>query len=429
MKIASASIDITPLVQCPLGGGERPQKVWQTLDSKLEANLILIQDNLGPRLLVALDLLYVGAFLTNGIREFALKYVSTENIWISASHTHNAPATDSGRPKLGKSDNDYLAMVLSKIQNGIDDLFKESLMHEVNLIVREGFANHTVNRRRKRLISVSRRGFKLNKVLLAPNERGPKDERITRLDFVKSSGQVVAAIWHFTCHPVSHFGELTISSGFPGVVREKMRIEMGEFPVVFLNGFAGDVRPPAIRSLHENPILWILLGRTFRRFSKREYFEWATSLALEVLSTERLNIRMMDGVRPAKRLVVDSTDFILESQSPNVVLQSFPVGDVLLVGISAEPSVELGVILKGIGTTQHILPCGYIEEVFGYLPTSQQIKEGGYEGGEFVTAFNAGSINSRAPHNFWKWVRILLEKDTIEENSQSNGTNFHRAQG
>jgi hypothetical protein len=410
MKILCETVDITPLKPCPLGGGESPTSNWETVDSMLEANLILIEDDIGDRLIITLDLLYVGNFLTEGIRRSALRFLESEDIWISATHNHNAPAVDTNKHDLGITTPEYLNLVLKRIDEAISRVFISPERVEVRTIYRGGIANHSINRRKRRLISISGKHIKFNRISMAPNVKGLTDEAIRVLDFVDSSGKLIAMIWQYTCHPVSYPHKLNVSAHFPGVVRDSIRQMFGDIPVLYLNGFSGDVRPRSIRSFKENPLLYVFSGRTFRRFSQSEYDQWTQSLSNLVLKAKENDLSGNSKAYLNKRFSIESEQFLFGSSTKEVIFSTFPIAKVLLVGVSAEPSVEYVQLITKNHSEEAIWPVGCLEDVFGYLPTRKQLREGGYEGGEFVATFGAKSLNLKCFANFQAAIFNLLRQ-------------------
>ena len=50
-------------------------------------------------------------------------------------------------------------------------------------------------------------------------------------------------LWNFACHPVMYHSPMNVSAHFPGDVRKELREILSDIPVVFLQGFSGDIRP------------------------------------------------------------------------------------------------------------------------------------------------------------------------------------------
>jgi hypothetical protein len=92
--------------------------------------------------------------------------------------------------------------------------------------------------------------------------------------------------------------------------------------------------------------------------------------------------------------------FVKGSPSPEVILQIFPIGYVYLVGLSCEPISILSKELRNLSVYGEIWPCGYLEDVYGYLPSTEELEKGGYEAGEFCFSFDCEELSS----NGWEIV-------------------------
>ena len=80
---------------------------------------------------------------------------------------------------------------------------------------------------------------------------------------------------------------------------------------------------------------------------------------------------------------------------------------VKFVGISAEPVVEYSALIKSLSPASITIPVGYIDDVFGYLPTKDMIKPGGYEAAGFLKEF---SLSGPWTPNFEIECRNTLQK-------------------
>jgi hypothetical protein len=63
------------------------------------------------------------------------------------------------------------------------------------------------------------------------------------------------------------------------------------------------------------------------------------------------------------------------------------LGEIIFAGVSAEPSTEFSRLVRALSIDSCMVPYGYLEDVLGYLPISEQLKEGGYEAKGFLEYF------------------------------------------
>lgn len=59
-----------------------------------------------------------------------------------------------------------------------------------------------------------------------------------------------------------------------------------------------------------------------------------------------------------------------------------------IIALSAEPVSAYTAVLSQLFRDCRIIPVGYIDGVYGYLPTSSMLKEGGYEVDGFRSGFS-----------------------------------------
>jgi hypothetical protein len=236
--------------------------------------------------------------------------------------------------------------------------------------------------------------------LRAPDPKGPRDETVHVLTFTDPAGQPVALLWSYACHPVSFPEPTRVSADFPGVVRQALRAAHGAgLPVLFLQGCAGDIRPRElgrprgqVRRGAE-----LVLGKLFTPFTGPEYAAWAGSLAGRVVSVARAP-GAAHQLEPAAALVrVPLADLMTGAPSQRTVtFQRVRLAPgVALTTASAEPVAEYGLALRARGGPGVLIPGGYADTVFGYLPSGRMLGQHGYEDEGFVEAFGLGGARFR----------------------------------
>lgn len=371
----------------------------------IEVAAVLFEDSGRRILLLSFDLLQVGSELQDlVVGKLAKRGFERDEIVLQATHTHSAPATDKTCAPLGIPDERYVA----ELGDAVDDLVGHVQSQEPTEVVFEifeGQLRHAINRRRYWPFPTIGRmhGFNLTSVAFSPNPKGLKNELATVL-FVRDvrHDRPIALLWHYTCHPTAVIPTDAISADFPGKVRERLRQRLGAIPCVFLTGFCGNIRPhivPAprpvpLRERFQRLVRIVFFGNLFPSLSVEDWRRWSDSLASEIdeitqqaaakkFSPQQLRIgsanvplsSFFQGMTPPKPLCVQVLGF----------------DDALeIVAISAEPSVEweteIGeAVTKPPGCIR--LHAGYLGSLCGYLPTTAQVPEGGYEVEGFQSLF------------------------------------------
>jgi hypothetical protein len=137
-----------------------------------------------------------------------------DEIVLLASHTHFAPATDRACSPLGVPEQQFVRDVAAATEALLLRMLGEPRA-EITLEMRQGPLNHSINRRRYWPFPTLGRtyGFRLTSVSMAPNPDGAKDELATVLLLRRvDDGEVIGAIWHYTCHPTAVVPDNVVSS-------------------------------------------------------------------------------------------------------------------------------------------------------------------------------------------------------------------------
>ena len=373
---AAVTVDITPPSPIELFGYSFRTDRSHGVGERLEANVLVLEDPGGPILVVAVDALYGGQFrrlLAAQLR------VPEDRVLVLGSHTHFAPGVDSGLPLLGPTSTTFLEWAADRIASAIrarDDA--EPVESRYGQVVVDGLF---VNRRRPTFgvgIPVPSRG----KVTLAPHQRGHVDD-MARSVTLSVGDRPLAVLWGVSCHPVCSPDPRQISSCYVGAVRDRIRGSWSApgLPVLFVQGFSGDVRPASVsrrpprgaRNLAE----YILAGgRRFAPQSNDEYRAWCSSLSARVL--ESLSQAGMGTPQSAMfgitRVTHHPPGWGRAIEGTRVELSH----DISIFAVNAEVMSERVTSLRSIAAS--VLPAGCADEVIGYWPTNRMLREGGYEG-------------------------------------------------
>jgi hypothetical protein len=354
---------------------------------RLELNAILLSDAGSRVLFVSGDLLFMGAPLQAAINEQASSHgIAAGNVVCVASHTHFAPSTDPTKPLLGVVNPEF-ARSVARVARGLVDTVARATPTPVAFRVHRVDTNlNVIRRKRWSLPTVSRSGFRLGpSIVMAPEPAEPRDRALDRIELVNADGRTTAVIWKYACHPVAYPESDAVTAEFPGVVRARMRERWGPVPVVFLQGFAGDVRP--LISVRDQPSRMKTLrrGPTFPVPTLEEWTDWAEQLAASATApggetVDGTPIRVAAGS-------LGLSDIITQRTSPvtgRLALQRVSLGTIPeMLFVSAEVCSPY---LRLFSASDSIC-VGYTGDVFGYLPSAAQVADGGYEASDFMKPF------------------------------------------
>jgi len=387
--ISSGSVDITPRRPVMLGGFNKRTAPFTSVASRLEANVLLIRGASSSVTIVSTDLLYPGETLRAQLIENLGLADRSEELFLCASHTHSAPMTAPSIPHLGIADDEYVHFVATQITGLVKSI--EPKGEPCVCTYHVGKADHSMNRRlvRPRL---TRSGFARSSGF-GPNPDGERDESVRIVEFSKSSGEPIAVIWNYACHQTDFPGFLQVSAEYPGTVRSRLRSQLGDIPVLFLQGFSGDVRPPfsGRSSGLAGFARRVLVGPQFRQPLRREWEQWSNSLAESVALFARSAGRTLqiDSLM-LKRIAVPESEFAAGGTGDkSLIWHLIDCGGFRIVGINAEPVVKYRRLLEeSFAGGEPLLTVGCLDQPVCYLPSDNMIPERGYEVEGFRSLFN-----------------------------------------
>ena len=395
LRCAGASIDITPDHSVPLAGVEGRNEGWQSVTSRLEANALLLGEGDDRVLFISADLLYFGAALVDAVRRCAAACgIRSDAVILAASHTHFAPATDRSKPRLGRVDAAYASQLERKLRELVERVCSAP-RKRVRLQLIRAACDLNVNRRRRWPFPTwTRDGFSVNPTtIMASAPDAARDAYIDVLRFVDDTGRLLGVLWKFACHPVCFPQALSVCAEYPGHARAALRKRLAQdIPVVFMQGFTGDVRPRLQGTFGVKDRLRALRrGPGFGEVSLLQWHEWADRLATQFCALAcASNGQVVDSNIAASAMQLPMADLLEAGLNPQAIarpmeLQRVTFGDKLEILIIAAEVCSPYLAEFGAGDTT--ICVGYAGHVFGYLPSQCQAGEGGYEGGAYFSRF------------------------------------------
>ena len=391
--ISATSVSVNPIDSVYLGCGNRhkvhPEKIVDTLEASILVAYSL--DKVNKIVIISVDTLFLGPKVSQEIITGLSGVFGCSEIFLAASHTHSAPMVDETKPLLGKRNDDYAKLLVSKIVSETLSLASEPPTLS-NLSFWRANLGGIVSRRNLRRFSISRKGIRRNLVLQRPATRQYHQKIYSTVaEFRDVDGVLVAAIAVVPCHPVAYQGTNVISADVVGGIRNELRNQFMEeraVPFVLLQGASGDLNPWT-RPKWSNQSFLALLdqlinGLRFPLFSTSDLAVWSSLRVKEILSAklefnEQAGTLKLGMVRSSIRKVALSQ--ILEAahdlESRFFHVQKLELENLKLVGVSAEVTWEFNEqVFKDLNNVALV---GCIRDSFGYITSSQQYLQGGYE--------------------------------------------------
>ena len=418
MEIIASSVDITPTHPVVAGGYTQGREPLSIVSERLEANLAVLRcdPDSDPMVIISLDLLNPGRILRSAL-ESALPELRADQIFLTASHTHRAPMSDDTKRLLGTPDTQYMEMLTQKLSSELRRMIRSGQTQIGVLSTASLFARHSINRRFKRRIVVSRKSPATwfgARYLMAPNKRGATDELVTVLVSRSTTGRAQFVIWNYACHPVAFPYMNQIAADYPHYVRNILRdsLAVTDLPVLFLQGFSGNTRPSGTVSKSGGVRSWIrrlLAGPSFTKMTESGYASWATELGELVALGCSKSARLKDAVLLSTRKVFPAASFVEGAEEPQVSFHSIRIGsDFAVVGASAEIVAEFAPKVRVMAGAKQVMCVGCLDHSFGYVPTREILLQGGYEGGGYCTLFNLGPVAQNIEEKVLQGFRSVL---------------------
>ncbi len=382
MLTSAASVDITTRSPVGLIGHASHGRPFQGVRDPLEATVLVVRQGQSTAALVSCDLLFVGDALRKGVEAKVGHLISPERLFMAASHTHCAPMTQRGMPLAMDVDEGYVARCVDAISGCLLGCVEELV--PARLSFRCGRAPHgwSINRRLKR-VRVSRHGWS-HQAGFGPNPAGPVDPLIRTICVEEETGGPIAILWNYACHPTSLPAGAFVSAEYPGRVRAELRGERPRLPVLFFQGFAGDIRPPfQQRPASARAVLRrVLEGPSFGTPGETEREAWLEAMIAAVWRAVELGAEtQLSPALACGRATVDLAEFTDGEPGAGVITVHIVqlARELVLVGVSAEPLVGLRGVVERCVAPRVLVPIGYIDQVPCYLPTDADLPLRGYE--------------------------------------------------
>ena len=214
---------ITPPWGVELAGlGYYLQRTWNLVRDELSATALVACQGGRSVALVAVDLMYMDAAFTRGVRALVARHtdIPPEAVCISASHSHNAPTAGFARG-VGEQDLEYLALAQRQVATAVICAWRQRRPGTL-------WAGRT-----------SLEGLTFNRT----RQGGAVDTQVTVLRADGEDGRPFAMAVNFHAHPtvMMSLGDRQLSSDYPGQMVQLLERACPGTTAMFLQGSCGDV--------------------------------------------------------------------------------------------------------------------------------------------------------------------------------------------
>ena len=420
LRAGAAAVDITPqLFPLNMPGGFNANMAQRAHD-QLHARALVLNDGTTTLAMVVVDNLGVAPEVLEEAKTFASQQtgIPVAHMLICSTHTLSAPqsiATEGSEPEIA-----YRKLLVDGLAKSI--VQAHAALQPASL----GVASHALPDE-----VFNRRWFlKPGKIPLNPfgkqdivkmnpgtspdvldRPAGPTDPDLTVVSVQNESRKPLALFANYSLHYVGGVGPAEISADYFGefsrLMPSRLRAEK-DFTAMMSNGTSGDInnipflvnRPP--REPYEQIRIVAQKAADTAWLAQQKIVQHQSEVKLRILQREiELKYRQPseEQVADAKTVLAASTEEEIKRLPPlaqhyarNVIraaerqeqtlivkLQAIQIGDLVVCGIPFETFVEIGLELKDTSPFPQTMVIGLANGRYGYLPTPEQHRLGGYE--------------------------------------------------
>lgn len=399
MKCGAAKVNITPPLGCPLSGYSHRSEPSNEVADDLFARALFLDDGDTQVAMVVCDLLTFPKAVTAQVRraiEDAMR-IPGSNVIVAATHTHFGPlvqpALFTDRPSLEQPDPAYIGF-LRKALPGVAQMAADRAVEAQVRAGRDRTTALTYNRRLR-----TKDGVEMAFTFPSEAEEsqfGPTDQECSVAVFESASGERIATLTNFACHPVvGSDNPLAVSADYPGEVCRRLEGLTGGL-CLFATGACGDVNP-VLKGNEEGreQMGMALAGAALRaselagpiseeRIAIDQRVVWLPAATLPSPEEARQQVAALREQGETHALLLARRRLQLAEEMPGVeqlktAVQRLDLGDLSIVALPGEVFVEIGLAVKEQSGAALTMVVELANDSLGYVPTDQDFKHGGYE--------------------------------------------------
>ncbi|MFA6545746.1 MAG: neutral/alkaline non-lysosomal ceramidase N-terminal domain-containing protein [Limisphaerales bacterium] len=416
-RAGAATSVITPWLGVSISGGFQDMKARHVHD-ELHARCLVLDDGQTRLAFVMVDVALLGQGLIDEAKALIREHtgIPPTHVLIAATHTHSAPTTI----PLAQCEPDpaYQQFLVQRVADGVRRAANQLAPARIGWGSVD-VPQHVFNRRWKvKPGTVPANPFGGTNDLVRTNPgvnnpdlvepAGPTDPQVWFISVQSTNGRPVALLADYSLHYVGGVNSGDLSADYYGVFAERMtellQAERSNPPFVAMlaNGTSGNInnvnfrggqpRQPAYGQMRlvANDVAAAVHG-ALGKVTHRDWVPLAAAHSELKLAVRRPAVEELPRARElvsrapsfprmATLPEVYARESIIMADWPaqvNVPLQAFHVGELRIGSIPGEPFAEVGLELKRRSPNTFVISLanGY----YGYIPTPEQHRLGGYE--------------------------------------------------
>ena len=387
LKVFSDNFSIQPSQGSVASGHTGDESIRKGCEGSVEVNFVAFLSQLKEIYLIQIDTLFIDNSLQQEIQAILQKENASAivSVLCVASHSHSLPGIDLNKPLLGKINDDYRNFIKSKIVKNIISSSARNLAKHVIYSKINEYSQLTIGRR-GRYSGGNFSLFGLRNAVPDFKKIGANLE-VTCLKDSKTQ-KILSVIWAFPAHPVLYPGQEKFSSDFPGLVRDliRKRLKTPSLTILYLPGCTGDMKS-FIKSQTKKTLLDYIVGQPFANCDLNEYKNYCNSLESELFDCIKKSkiskTNLLNSIKHQEIKIPLDEIGINNNNNNNLRIDLLSFNNINRFALmNCEPANNYSNLLGNNCTVS-----GYAHGVFGYLPTDEQIQQGGYEVDGFMRYF------------------------------------------
>ena len=393
MKIGFSRHNINPTWPLELWGFAKRHGKSDGILSDLYVRVLTVSGENTSLVIISLDVGAIGGDFADHIKEDISKKIKIDknNIIISTTHTHSAPALIKLR-NAGIPDERYMNMIQSIIRKTVVKANKDQIPAKFGY----GFG--------KLDFGVNRRENEIRSDLLQNSGLIDPDVSVVRIDNLEDIPLVV--LFNYAVHPVTLYADnIKVSADYPGEACKYIENNLN-CEAMFLQGTCANINPKIFGDFEKTKTIGKALGSEVIRVAEEvetheissfEFTPHRVKLPIEKPpSIDEITeiISRHENFYSAEPTIFEETElewaldlYSILNKNPKVIPQYvdqsvgiLKLNDLSILFLAGEIFVETGLKIKEILSPQKIIVVGYTDDCsLGYLPTEEAYKEGDYE--------------------------------------------------
>ena len=433
-KAGVAKMVITPEKSMWMAGYGSRKRPSEGSQHDLWAKALALEDIDGRQaVLVTSDLLGMPKKLSDRLRNrLQEKFnLARSQIILNSSHTHSGPALENSLPDVypvNENQKKEIIQYTKWLEDKLVELVGQALgdMEPAQLYAENGVTRFQVNRRNNSELVLNRQA-ELN---------GPNDYSVPVIKVVNDSGEMLAVVFGYACHPTVLNG-YEWSGDYAGYAQIELEKKYPGTTALFFQGAGGDQNPLPRRTVALAQQYGETLAAAVERVLNEEMRQLSSGLSV-VYDEVELKLSEPPTKEELSKIAVAenssaahkrwATRLLTKLERGESLMTSYPypiqvwqLGDQLIFSLGGELVIDYAIKLKEI-FGQDIFVMGYSNDVMSYIPSVRILREGGYEGERSQKTYGlpstwAPSVEIKIINGFIELVKkenILLTQKSLQ---------------